>query len=131
MGDILREQGDLLNAKHKYSEAMELRKKLGDPSRVTEMQLALAGLLVDEGDWKSAIFSLQDALLKVHGGRVVDDELLATAMLTEALLGQVDKVGAEVAPKSDQLLRKPEQKHGTQFHDVNVRFCVVGIGSSL
>ena len=126
MGDILREQGDLLDARHKYSEAMELRKKLGDPIRVAEMQLALAELLLDEGDWKSAISSLQDALPKVHVGSLVDDELLATTMLAEALLGQGDNVGAEGAVKSGQLLRKPEQKHGTQFHDVNVRFGIVG-----
>jgi hypothetical protein len=103
---------------------MELRKRLGDPIRVAEMQIALAELLLDAGDWKSAISSLQDALPKVHVGSLVDDELLAKAMLAEALLGQGDQAGAESEVKSGQILRKPEQKHGTQFHDVNVRFCI-------
>ena len=124
IGNIVRQQGDALHARQEYSEAMELRKRFGDPVRIAEVQLSLTELLLDESDWRSATSSLRDVLPRLREASLVDDELLAKAMLVEALLAQGDQTYAENEIRSGRILRQPNQKHSANFHDAAVRFSI-------
>lgn len=122
MADILRQQYRLPESRRGFEEAMEIRKRLGDSIRVTEVKIALAEMSLDSGDWKEATASLREAVPQLHPAIFVDDELLAKALLAEALLAQGDRAGAESAIQSARILRKSDQQHSNQFHDVDVRF---------
>jgi hypothetical protein len=65
------------------------------------VKIALAEMSLDSGgDWKEATASLREAVPQLHSAIFVDDELLAKALLAEALLAQGDRAGAEGAIQS-------------------------------
>jgi tetratricopeptide (TPR) repeat protein len=124
MGNILRQQGKSAEARSAYSEAVEIRKGSGDATTVAEAQLALVELSLDDGDSKVAVALLGEASPALHQANLADDEVLTKALLSDALLSQGDWAAAETEIKSGLVLRNPNQKHGNQVHDVNVRFAI-------
>ena len=88
IGDVLTDRGDLNGARKSYEESLALRQQAGQKQFLAETQVALAHLSVEEGHASDAEAALRKCKEQFHQERQADDELVASAELTQALLAE-------------------------------------------
>jgi tetratricopeptide (TPR) repeat protein len=98
IGEILRVRGDLAAARRKYEEVLELVKKNGVKGIVSERQLSLAELEIEEGRPAEGEALVRNAAPEFGRENLRDDQVLATVILARALLaqGKNDEAAKEV-----------------------------------
>ena len=93
-GDVLMDRGDLAGARKSYEEALELRRKAGEKQFAAEAEIALAQLSIEEGHPADAEAVLRKCKAQFSQEQQSDDELTASAMLTQALLAEGKRADA-------------------------------------
>jgi tetratricopeptide (TPR) repeat protein/TolB-like protein/tRNA A-37 threonylcarbamoyl transferase component Bud32 len=98
IGEILRVRGDLAAARRKYEEVLELVKKNGVKGIVSERELSLAELDIEEGRPAEGEARVRNAAPEFGRENLRDDQVLATVILARALLaqGKNDEAAKEV-----------------------------------
>ena len=88
MGDALLDQGDLAGARKAYEESLALRKQAGEKQPATESEIALAQLSIEEGHPADAEAAARNCIQESNEEHQLDDELIASSVLINALLAQ-------------------------------------------
>ena len=127
MGDILRVRGDLNAARKSFEQSLTLRSEIGEGQTMAETRIALAQLLIEEGHAVDAEAAARKCKEQFHEQQQADDELVASAVLTQALLAQGNQAGAkaEVAAATPLASRNQNRLVGLQFSLACARVALV------
>ena len=122
-GDVLVDQGDLQAARKSHQESLALRKEIGDKQTVAETELALARLSLEEGHASDAETVIRKCKEQFHQDGQADDELAASVVLIDGLLGQGKFVEAAKEKQASQALaaKSTNQLNRLQFDLVSAR----------
>ena len=122
-GDVLVDQGDFQAARTSYQESLALRKETGDKQNVAETELALARLSIEEGHAADAETVIRKCKEQFHQDGQADDELAASIILIEGLLGQGKSVEAAKEAQATHALaaKSTNQLNRLQFDLVAAR----------
>jgi eukaryotic-like serine/threonine-protein kinase len=122
-GDVLLDQGDLQAARKSYQESLALRKEIGDKQTVAETELALSRLSIEEGHAAEAETVIRKCKEQFHQDGQADDELSASVVLIDGLLGQGKFVEALKEKQARQMLaaKSTNQIRRLQFNLVSAR----------
>ena len=88
LGSLELKAANFSGAHKDYGEALALRNELGERDTIGETQVAIAELGIEEGHPESAEITAREARNVFEKSRKNDDQILATAMLANALVGQ-------------------------------------------
>jgi len=87
-GNVLTDRGDLVAARKSYEEALAIRKQTGEKQTAAETELALAHLAIEEGHSSDAETVIRKCKEQFQQDQQADDELAASIVLIDALLGE-------------------------------------------
>jgi eukaryotic-like serine/threonine-protein kinase len=123
MGDIFMDRSDFDAARKSYEQSLKVRSEIGESQTMAETNLALAQLSIEEGHPADAETAARKCKEQFHQQQQADDELIARAVLTQALLAQGNQAGAKAEVASAAPLASKNQNHlvGLQFSLVSVR----------
>jgi DNA-binding winged helix-turn-helix (wHTH) protein/tetratricopeptide (TPR) repeat protein len=123
IGDVLVDRGDLAAARKSYEESLALRKQMGEKQTVAETELALSRLSIDEGHASDAETVIRKCKEQFHQDGQADDELAASVVLIDALLGQGQLAEAAKEKQANQALaaKSINQLNRLQFDLVSAR----------
>ena len=123
---MLADQGDLQAARNSYQESLALCKELGDKQAVAETELALARLSIEEGHAADAETVIRKCKEQFHQDGQADDELSASVVLIDGLLGQGKSVEAAKEEQASRALaaKSTNQLNRLQFDLVSARVAV-------
>jgi eukaryotic-like serine/threonine-protein kinase len=88
LGDLSLIAADFSGAKKNYDEAFALRNEIGEVQTVRTTRLALARLMLEQGQIDQAVSSSRAARDDMREAKMVEDQILATCLLAKALLAQ-------------------------------------------
>jgi eukaryotic-like serine/threonine-protein kinase len=123
LGDVAIDRGDLAVARKSYDESLALRKETGEKQTVAETELALARLSIEEGHAAEAETVIRKCKEQFHQDGQADDELYASVILMEGLLGQGKLVEAAREKQANQALaaKSTNQLNRLQFDLASAR----------
>jgi DNA-binding winged helix-turn-helix (wHTH) protein/tetratricopeptide (TPR) repeat protein len=123
MGDIFVDRGDFDAARKSYQQSLTLRSEAGENQTMAETNVALAQLSIEEGHAADAEASARKCKEQFHQQQQADDELIASAVLTEALLAQGKQADArkEVASSAPLASKNQNRLNGLRFSLVSAR----------
>lgn len=106
LGELLRQRGDLRQARASFDEAQRIRARIGDRLGEAEGRLAQARLAIDDGRAPEAGATLEPALVYFRSERLADGEALALALQAVAAgsrgaggAAEVTRLAALAAPR--------------------------------
>lgn len=95
LGDIDLAEGKLDDADRDYNEALSIRTEIGEKGTIAESQLALANLALERGHPAEIENKIREAREEFRKEKQTDDEMLADAVLAEALIAEHNYGDAE------------------------------------
>ncbi len=104
LGDVAVDRGDLAAARKSYEEALSLRKQTGELQLAAETELSLSKLAIEEGHAADAETVIRKCKEQFHQEGQADDELTASVILIEGLLGEKKLLEAAKEKESNQAL---------------------------
>lgn len=116
LGEALQAAGDLNGARQQYQQTLEIRQKAGEMELVSESQVALADLTLDQGEAKQAESLVRAAMPEFEKEKLDPDLADAYRVLSRALLaeGKISDAQATIGraielstPASDPAVRLP------------------------
>ncbi len=117
MGDVYLDRGEFDPARKSYEQSLRLRSEIGENQTIAETQVALAQLSLEQGHAADAEIAARKCKEQFHQQQQADDELIASAVLTQALLAQGKLADAKVEVVSATPLAAKNQNYlvGLQF----------------
>ena len=115
LGDVFTDRGDLATARRSYEESLAMRDRSGEKQTAAETQIALARLAIEEGHAADAAAEMRICKEQFHREHQADDELSASAVLTEALLAQGKNGDAKQQIDATAILAEKSQNRFARF----------------
>ena len=117
LGEIFWREGDLTKARQQHSEALRLRKDMGEQATMAGSMMSLADLSIEEGHAAEAQGPLRDALEIFRQQQLPDDELTAHLLLARALLalGNRAEAGKEIHLASEMVAKSQNRAAHLDF----------------
>jgi DNA-binding winged helix-turn-helix (wHTH) protein/Tfp pilus assembly protein PilF len=114
LGDVFFQRGDFAVARNDYRQAIDIRTQTSELQYVTEAQLALARISLEEGHTLDAETLLRKCQKQFHDESQSDDELMAGTALIDALVAQHKLTDAAEELTRDEPLAKKTQNRFAQ-----------------
>jgi eukaryotic-like serine/threonine-protein kinase len=128
LGDVLFDQADLGGARRAYEQSLSLRTQAGEKHGLAEVQVALAELAIEEGHAAETVTPVRGYKSQFHQEQQADDELLASAVLIDALLaeGKINDAQQEADASSSLAAKCQNIVYRLEFALASARVLVVG-----
>src|SRR5439155_17250329 len=111
LGDVLYQQGDLPGAQKKCEEALTIQNEIGEKGRAAETRIALATVLIEEGQVARAETLAREAAEEFQIEKVNVDEAFSRAVLAWSLVAQGKLAEAlKVVDTATKLLAKSDNR---------------------
>jgi eukaryotic-like serine/threonine-protein kinase len=123
MGDIFTDRGDFDSARKSYEQALTVRSEIGENQTIAETNVSLAQLSIEQGHAAEAEALARKCKEQFHQQQQADDELIASAVLTQALLvqGKQADAKAEIASAAPLAARNQNRLVSLQFSLASAR----------
>lgn len=114
LGDLSLFAADFTGAKKNYDESLALRTSIGEAQTVRTSHLALARLLLEQGQTDQAVLAAQAVRDELRETKMTEDQILATCLLARALLAQGKHADAQNELSGVTTLARKEQSVGSR-----------------
>jgi DNA-binding winged helix-turn-helix (wHTH) protein/tetratricopeptide (TPR) repeat protein len=123
MGDIYLNRGDFDAARKSYEQSLAVRNQIGENQTIAETNVSLAQLSIEEGHAADAATLARKCEELFHQQQQADDELIASVVLTQALLAQGKQADAktEIAAAAPLAARNQNRLVSLQFSLASAR----------
>ena len=115
LGDLSLFAADFTAAKKNYDEALALRTEIGEAQTVRTTHLALARLLLEQGQTDQAILAARAVRADLREAKNAQDQISATCLLARALLAQGKYSEAQTELGTVSALARKEQNVGSRM----------------
>jgi class 3 adenylate cyclase/tetratricopeptide (TPR) repeat protein len=88
LGELSLTAADFTGAKKNYDESLALRTEIGETQTIRTTRLALARLLLEQGQTDQAVSAARSVRDDMRQAKMDEDQILATCLLARALLAQ-------------------------------------------
>jgi tetratricopeptide (TPR) repeat protein len=114
LGDLSLVAADFTSAKKNYDEALSLRTQIGEAQTVRLTHLALARLLLEEGQTDQAVLAARAVRDELREAKIAGDQIVATCLLARVLLAQGKYADAQNELLGVTVLARKEQSIGSR-----------------